>query len=40
MHRLGLRERTRPRRQAPEVLYALRYSGNALLRPEATSTVA
>jgi hypothetical protein len=32
MHRLGLRERTRPRRQAPEVLYGW--------RPEASSTVA
>jgi putative transposase len=41
MHRLGLRERTRPRRQAPEVLYASRYSPNALLsRSEASPTVA
>jgi transposase len=41
MHRLGLRERSRPRRQAPEALYASRFSPNALLsRPEATSTVA
>jgi len=41
MHRLGLRERARPRRQAPEVLYASRYSPSALLsRPEASSTVA
>jgi transposase len=41
MHRLGLRERTRPRRQAPEMLYASRYSPNALLsRSEASATVA
>ena len=41
MHRLGLRERTRPRRQAPEMLYAPGYSPSALLgRPEASSTVA
>ena len=41
MHRLGLRERTRPRRQAPEVLYASRFASSALLgRPEASSTVA
>ena len=41
MHRLGLRERTRPRRQAPEALYASRYSPGALLgQPEVTSTVA
>jgi len=41
MHRLGLRERARPRRQAPDVLYASRYSPNALLsRSEASATVA
>jgi transposase len=41
MHRLGLRERTRPRRQPPEVLYASRYSPNAFLsRSEASPTVA
>ena len=37
MHRLGLRERTSPRRQAPELLYAAQYSTNQLLaRPEAS----
>ena len=41
MHRLGLRERTRPRRQAPEALYASRFAMDALVGlPEATSTVA
>jgi transposase len=41
MHRLGLCERARPRTRAPQVLYASRYSPNALLsRSEATSTVA
>jgi transposase len=41
MHRLGLRERARPRRRAPQVLYASRYSPNTLLsRSEASPTVA
>jgi putative transposase len=41
MHRLGLRERTRARRRAVEVLYASRYSPNTLLsRSEISPTVA
>jgi transposase len=41
MHRLGLRDPARPRRRAPEVLYASRYSPNPLLsRSEASPTMA
>ena len=40
MHRLGLRQRTRPR-QIPEMVYASRFGSNALLDgPEVRSTVA
>ena len=39
MHRLGLRERTRARKQAPEVLYTTRYANGTII-PEASPTVA
>ncbi|HEY1337699.1 MAG TPA: helix-turn-helix domain-containing protein [Bryobacteraceae bacterium] len=41
MHRLGLRERTRTRRRAVDMLYGSRYSPNTSLSlPEASPTVA
>ena len=41
MHRLGLRERTRPRRRLDDVVYGSRYSPNTVLsRSEISPTVA
>lgn len=39
MHRLGLRERSRTRKRAPEVIYATRYANGVIIR-EASPTVA